>query len=516
MIRQTDERQKHKIENSIQISERYLKKLNSPKCLTGEQIWKLFKGDGSGEEISIDFIKKYFNSKNILLDLNSFEKILLAENEKSLKNMKNTRSDNTVFIELASRIKDLPKTDNSFKYEFDLDPEKQEAKFKIEKLNSKILCLALKESNEKFELTNQIKQNQDCILILDKTNFYPQSGGQQSDKGFIFKNKNPIFQVENVVHLKGYSFHIGKSLGELNVNDLVECLVDKSLRYETTLNHSAVHLLNHSIRKHYKNENSILQTNSLVKNNSFKFEFKFNEIISKPSLNDLQKIQFICNDLVQKSIPIFIQDKVSIENENEFNFPLRKLNDILYPRKLRIVSIGSNWNGFLHKENNQKNEDFSAELCCGTHATNTGQLKQILLTSFNIIGDSSFEIEGTTSEHAREAQENDKMVLKYLNEMIEMYKQKSLNESSLNTWEIHNYLNQIADRSIQIENIFKTKITSYLTMQHVKTESSKYRPSKSVLQNSLRKYFEEELAENSKNPQTVFSFLPLIQIKMCK
>lgn len=350
--------------------------------------------------------------------------------------------------------------------------------------------MAFKDKNGKYNLTDKLGPNEDCILILDRTNFYPESGGQQSDKGKIVLNTNDGLgvNIDHVAHIKGFSFHCGKSieLTNLSLNETVFCQVDKNLRYQTTLNHTAVHILNDSIRKHFKSENSILQTNSVVKNDSFKFEFKFNEMLIKPTIKDLEKIQLICNDTIKKSIPVYIEDDVQIDDQ-----PARKLSDILYPSKVRVVNVGS-----------KLDSGHSAELCCGSHASNTGQLEQIFLTKFNIIGDSSFEIEGCTSQSASETEQNDKQVLEYMNEMIQVYKNKTENESKMSNIEIHSSLNQLADKSIKIESIFKSKPTSYLTLQHVKSESIKYRPSKHVLQNALKKYFEDELGENSGQAST--------------
>ncbi|CAF0801994.1 unnamed protein product [Brachionus calyciflorus] len=496
VIRETDQRQKVKLSTSIQVTERFFKKLNQPNKLSGEQIWKLFKGDGSGDEISIDFIQQYCQSKNVEMDMQGFEKILLADNEKSLRNMKNSRNDNSLFIDLLKRLQNVPKTDNSFRYEFELDNYKREAIFKHCKLESRILALAVKNNDGKYNLTDEIKPNEDCIIILDKTNFYPESGGQQSDLGHLVSTSNPnnFTSINNVIHLKGYTFHIGKSNTSFKINDLVHCEIDSKQRYQTTLNHTAVHLLSHSIRKVYNSENSILQTSSLVKPDSFKFEFKFNQNLPKPKMEDIEKLEKNLNELISKSIPVHVKENVELENKN-FNFPIRKLNDVLYPRKLRVVGIGAN---LEPNDESTNQEEHSAELCCGSHAGRTSDLKKLYITGFNIVGDSSYEIEGCTSEKADEVEKNNKQVLDLLNEMTELHNFKIENETKMTNAELYSNLNQIADKSIQIEAIFKKCQTSYSTIQKVKNESVKYRPSKNILQNIIKKYFIDELGEGSR------------------
>jgi alanyl-tRNA synthetase len=131
----TEEKQTQKINESNEIAERFLTKLKRPTALNGEQIWKLFKGDGSGAEISIDFIQEFCSRKQISLDMDTFNEIFLANNEKALKNMKNTRKDNSIFIELADKLKknSVRATLDSYKYDFELDAVKCESYYKTSK-----------------------------------------------------------------------------------------------------------------------------------------------------------------------------------------------------------------------------------------------------------------------------------------------------------------------------------------------------------------------------------------------
>ena len=262
--------------------------------------------------------------------------------------------------------------------------------------------------------------------------------------------------------------------------------------------YQGIHLLNHAIRKCYNKENAIIQTNSYVKNNIFKLEFKFSESLTKPSLDDLKKIEQCCSDLIEKSLNIYVSDgQQLIEDGTDLNYPLRKLNDVLYPSKVRVVSIGTEWKNFTN-ENVGLNGDFSAELCCGTHASNTKELKKISISSFNVVGDSSFEIDASTADFALEMQTNDKKVTELMSEILKIDKERKTNEKSMSSLEILTIQNKLAKLLLEIESIFKKENVSYLVLQKVKKDSCDYRPSKYKLQNLLKKYFEEELVEDSK------------------
>ncbi len=471
--------------------------------MTGEQIWKLFKGDGSGEEISIDFIIDHCNKKNINLDMNKFDQIFFMDNEKSLRNMKNIRKDNSAFIELSTQLKkmNIKSTNNSYKYMFSLDSEKKEANFREAgidtsyTLDSKILAIAVKKSQQsKYNLVDSIDYAtncmDDCVIILEKTNFYPESGGQMADQGFLqVPNQSIKIDINQVYHIQDYSFHIGKILVDDNntmeqsnekifASNQIKCHVNKAIRYETAMNHTSVHLLNHAIRSHYKNEHSIIQLNSTVKNNGIKFEFSFNQHLTKPTSNDMQSIETICKKLIEKSMPIFINENVDFEKTNmNYFYPVRTLKDVLYPFKVRVVSIGAPWSSFTESKNISEKIlseiDYSAELCCGTHAENTSQLADFSITYFNSNGDSTFEIEACTSSTALQVRKNDQLVNKYFNEMVDLFKLTNKSELDLTKAELNYLFNQIADRSILIENIFKQQPVSYSLKMTVKEESIK-------------------------------------------
>lgn len=197
------------------------------------------------------------------------------------------------------------------------------------------------------------REETDCVVVTDRTNFYPESGGQAADQGFIINQNNQRFRVDHVLHLKGFTFHVGRVVNDsestIKLNDIVQCSIDSKRRYETALNHTGVHLLNHAIRKHFSSEESIIQTNSIVTNDHLKFEFKFNERLYKPSVEDLRRIEEICQQLVRAQIPVYTSDDVRIDDSGEvpLNYPLRRLNDVLYPTSLRVVSLGAEWDQFL-------------------------------------------------------------------------------------------------------------------------------------------------------------------------
>jgi alanyl-tRNA synthetase len=122
------------------------------------------------------------------------------------------------------------------------------------------------------------------------------------------------------------------------------------------MNHTGVHLLNHAIRQNYGSEDSIIQVQSLVRDDSLKFEFKFNDLLDKPDDKMLRSIQETCQTLISAGLDVHVSDQVEWDDEKvkEFELPLRKLNDILYPRSVRVVSLGAKWDQFLKTKLNKE------------------------------------------------------------------------------------------------------------------------------------------------------------------
>lgn len=113
----------------------------------------------------------------------------------------------------------------------------------------------IKNDSGKYILEDSISPYElsECILILEKTNFYPHSGGQFSDTGVVNFRNGSVFNVNDVFHIGGYSFHVGKWINTrdnivINKNEIVKTEINSHERFSTTMNHTAVHLLNHALR----------------------------------------------------------------------------------------------------------------------------------------------------------------------------------------------------------------------------------------------------------------------------
>ncbi|AWH90393.1 alanine--tRNA ligase [Buchnera aphidicola (Melanaphis sacchari)] len=223
---------------------------------------------------------------------------------------------------------------------------------------------------------SSISENQLGIIFLDKTCFYPESGGQIGDIGKLYFKKT-CFLVENTQNFGNMIGHIGKVIsGTIKEKSTIYCKIDKIHRNSIQLNHSATHLLHAALQKILGN--NALQKGSLVSNTHLRFDFSYTKNIN---FSQIHKIENVINEEIRNNHLIKTKN-LNIE-EAKRNKAIA-LFDHKYNNIVRVVFI----------------KDFSIELCGGTHTNRTGKIG-----IFKIIGQSNVSsgikrIEALTGQYA--------------------------------------------------------------------------------------------------------------------
>ena len=195
------------------------------------------------------------------------------------------------------------------------------------------------------------------ILLLDKTPFYAESGGQATDIGTI-TGKNGALEVLSVSKAKGIFAHkVTVTEGEIRVGEEVAAQVSAAERNNTARNHTATHILHKALREVLGGH--VEQAGSSVTSDGLRFDFTHFEAISK---NDLQKIEAIVNEKINYFLPVKTE-VMSIQDA--MNTGAMALFGEKYGDFVRVVSVG----------------DYSTELCGGTHITNSGQIGALRILS---------------------------------------------------------------------------------------------------------------------------------------
>ncbi len=257
------------------------------------------------------------------------------------------------------------------------------------------------------EVVESAEAGQNITIVLDKTTFYPEGGGQAGDTGLLISHNEDIV-IEITDTKKGANNtikHIGfvKS-GKVNTNEILKTLVNKEVRMASARNHSATHIL-HKVLKEVLGEH-VNQAGSLVTPERLRFDVTHFEAVTK---DELKVIEDKVNEVILSSLDIncenmsineakekgatalfgekygnevrvlkVIEDKVNevILSSLDINCENMSINEAKekgatalfgekYGNEVRVVSMG----------------DFSIELCGGTHLNNTSQIGMFKILS---------------------------------------------------------------------------------------------------------------------------------------
>ena len=235
-------------------------------------------------------------------------------------------------------------------------------------------------------------------VVLDKTNFYSEMGGQVADVGELRCVKNGgVFKVEDTKSFGGFVLHIGRmSKGKISCHDDVVCHLDGRRREKVASNHTATHLLNFALREVLGD--SVDQRGSLVNDEKLRFDFVHN---SPVSAEDIEKIEGIVNHQIEQNLTVY--GGLAPLSKAEDIAGLRAVFDETYPDPVRVVSIGIEVEQLIGNPGNDAWKSASIEFCGGTHVETTGVAKHFALTVEEGIAKGIRRITGLTGAAAMEA-----------------------------------------------------------------------------------------------------------------
>ena len=229
------------------------------------------------------------------------------------------------------------------------------------------------------QLADELASDVSAVIVLDRTPFYAESGGQVGDTGVICAG-DAKFRVEDTVKLGGTFFaHVGRlSDGQLKPGQQVSATVDADRRQSIVIHHSATHLMHRALRdilgKHVE------QKGSLVAPDYTRFDFSHPRQLS---LEELQEIERHVNDAIRVN-PLSVSEIMSFDDALETG--AMALFGEKYGDKVRVLKFG----------------ELSTELCGGTHVDRVGEIGQFKIISESAIGSGVRRIMAVAGEAAVE------------------------------------------------------------------------------------------------------------------
>jgi alanyl-tRNA synthetase len=365
--------------------------LSDSKLVSGEQAFFMYDTLG----FPIDLTELMAQEAGLIVDSTSFQLEMEKQKERSraaqraAKNMNANMANMELIAEqtaaLSNQMGILP-TDDSFKYKSinEVDGTKN--------IVLPATILAIFDGQQFLNPTDSVQPGDYVGIILDKSSFYAEAGGQESDTGVIdlMDHNNVVigqFDVADVQVYGGYVLHKGvivaadddSTATNLRVGQIVNCRVDYDRRRLIAPNHSMSHVLNAALRQVLGDK--VEQRGSLCNTEKLRFDFSYKQAMT---IAEIQKVEELCQQVVKSAQPVTSQylpldDAMKIEG-------VRAVFGEVYPDPVRVVSVGS---------------DTSIEFCGGTHIMNTADAEAFVLVEETAVAKGIRRISAVTKDAAR-------------------------------------------------------------------------------------------------------------------
>ncbi|KAB8267386.1 alanyl-tRNA synthetase, cytoplasmic [Aspergillus minisclerotigenes] len=350
--------------------------------LHGADVWRLYDTFG----FPVDLTRIMAEERGLRIDDTEFEEARSRAKEAS-KGQKKAAAD-TVKLDVhdlgkLEKMNDVPKTNDS-------------AKFDRGNITAQVKAIY---HGKSFHLsTEQIPEGDQLGLILDRTNFYAEQGGQENDTGRIVIDGQAELEVGDVQLYAGYVLHTGfMKYGSLSVGDEVICEYDELRRWPIRNNHTGTHILNFALKEVLGD--GVEQKGSLVAAEKLRFDFSHKSPVTD---KDLERIEDISTEYIRQNCAVYSQE-VPLATARQIS-GVRAVFGETYPDPVRVVSVGVELEEILKNVKDPRWEKVSIEFCGGTHVQKTGDIKELVILEESGIAKGIRRIIAVTGEDAHEVQ----------------------------------------------------------------------------------------------------------------
>lgn len=322
------------IDAGLALLDEYIAKTEG-KVFSGEDAFKL--NDTYG--FPLDLTKDILEEKGFIVDEDKFNALL--ENQKRTARAARKDSDTDAWKSETIKI-DAKATDFVGYNEYDCTAQ---------------IVAVISDGEQK----DMLGAGEEGIIVLDKTSFYAESGGQVGDSGVISSDNGVFIVADTAKNADKIYFHSGKvDRGVICVGDTVKASINAERRNMIKRNHTAAHLLQAALRQVLGNH--VEQAGQLVNEKEVRFDFTHFNALSD---DEILKVECLVNDFILKAETV---ESLEMPIEEAKKMGAMMLFGEKYGNIVRVVKAG----------------DFSTEFCGGTHVSNSGQIGL-----FKIVSESS-------------------------------------------------------------------------------------------------------------------------------
>jgi len=286
----------------------------------------------------------------------------------------------------------------------------------------------LVKTNGHYRVEHLLDVGQSAAIVVDKSPFYAESGGQVGDTGTISSQRGAVFRVDDTIRIGEVQFHLGE-LESGNIrrdepafsdDDPLLLQIDTERREKIMAHHSTTHLMNWALRKVLGDH--IQQAGSLVDDEKTRFDFTHAKALTP---DEIEQVETLVNQQIQADHTVYAdvapqEDALKIKG-------LRAVFGEKYPPQVRIVSIGVPVKDLLKKPDNDEWMNYSIEFCGGTHLGQTAAASHFVIVEESSVAKGVRRLIAVAGGLAEQA-ESDAAVLTERLEAIKQEKPDSLEQ----------------------------------------------------------------------------------------
>ena len=368
------------------------------KRLEGEVIFKLYDTYG----FPIDLTKDLASEKGLIVDLQEYDRLMEIQREQAQK---------------SSEFESLIPT------AINLDEETIFSGYDETSTDSMVKLI--------FVGGEPVKSSSEgeCIIVLDKTPFYGEAGGQVGDQGKLI-SENLEININDTQKVGNFYLHLGEIIkGTVKEGIKVKAMIDNKRRECIVSNHSATHLMHSALRKVLGEH--VEQKGSLVNEHKLRFDFSHQKKVSNSEINLIEEE---VNSAIKKKIPTEIIN-TSLEKSQELG--AIAFFDEKYGDEVRVLKIAG---------------DFSIELCGGTHVKNSGDIKKFKIISESSVSSGIRRLEAISGDKAIQEIKSSLAEIEDFTNLFNVSKPelpRYLKEKEIYIKDIQNRLNKIEQKNNQ-------------------------------------------------------------------
>ncbi|CAI4226681.1 unnamed protein product [Auanema sp. JU1783] len=361
------------------------------KTFPGDVAWRLYDTYG----FPADLTQLMAEEKGLTVDQEDFERNRQKAIELSAAGAGKTRESVDLDVHAIADLqkRSVPTTDDSPKYNYVYEGGQDEnAQYKFAPCEGTVL-----EIRKNGEFVDTISNGEEGAILLDRTNFYAEQGGQIYDVGVLVKvdDESVEFNVTNCQVRGGYILLIGSPEGTLKKGDRVNQKFDEERKQLIMKNHTGTHILNYALRAVLADSD---QKGSLVAPDRLRFDFT-NKAAMTPA--QVKEAESIAQALVDTKKNVYAKE-ATLAQAREVN-GLRAMFDETYPDPVRVVAVGTAIEELIANPKAEAGLQTTVEFCGGTHLQNVGHIGKLVITSEEAIAKGIRRIVAVTGPEAQRA-----------------------------------------------------------------------------------------------------------------